>query len=95
MCATHPNDQQVTAPPRPARRDGLERIEVADGSTVAALKAAIHQKLGISVDDMLLSKDPRLVSSQAPTFRLSACPARCTAAPPRAPSPPPPLALAR
>lgn len=42
-------------------RDGLERIEVADGSTLAGLKLAINQKLNVPLEDMLLSKNPALV----------------------------------
>jgi hypothetical protein len=43
------------------RRDGLERIQVDDGSTLGGLKLAIQDKLGVPLEDMLLSKDPQLV----------------------------------
>lgn len=45
-----------------ACRDGLERIDLPDRSTLAALKQAIHDKMQIPLEDMILSKDPRLVS---------------------------------
>ncbi|GLC39288.1 hypothetical protein PLESTB_001573700 [Pleodorina starrii] len=51
-------------------RDGLERIEVDDGATLSVLKSAIHSKLAIPLDDMLLSKQPGLLTSKEPySFR--------------------------
>ncbi|EFJ40602.1 hypothetical protein VOLCADRAFT_69322 [Volvox carteri f. nagariensis] len=51
-------------------RDGLERIEVDDGANLSALKAAINAKLAIPLDDMLLSKQPGLLTSKEPySFR--------------------------
>ena len=45
----------------PARRDGLERIQVPDDATVAQLKTEIHRVLAIPTQDMALSKDAKLV----------------------------------
>lgn len=45
-------------------RDGLERIEVPDNATVADLRKTIHQKLNIPLDDIQLSKNQQLLSSQ-------------------------------
>ncbi|GLI70914.1 hypothetical protein VaNZ11_015942 [Volvox africanus] len=51
-------------------RDGLERVEVDDGATLSALKAAINAKLAIPLDDMLLSKQPGLLTTKEPySFR--------------------------
>ncbi|KXZ49382.1 hypothetical protein GPECTOR_21g608 [Gonium pectorale] len=51
-------------------RDGLERIEVPDNATLSALKSAIHERLAIPLDDMLLSKQPALLTSKEPySFR--------------------------
>lgn len=47
-------------------RDGLERVEVADGATVGGLKATIHEKLNIPLQDMRLSKNPGLLTSKTP-----------------------------
>jgi hypothetical protein len=43
------------------RRDGLERVEVPDHATVADLRRAIHEKLNIPLEDIVLSKDASLV----------------------------------
>lgn len=56
---------QPTAVSAPRCRDGLERIEVEDGSTLAGLKLAIQQKLGVPLADMLLSNNAQLVGGQA------------------------------
>ncbi|KAL4856070.1 NPL4-like protein 1 [Chlorella vulgaris] len=48
-------------------RDGLERIQVDDGSTLGGLKLAIQDKLGVPLEDMLLSKDPQLLTSKEPS----------------------------
>ncbi|GFR49916.1 hypothetical protein Agub_g12024 [Astrephomene gubernaculifera] len=51
-------------------RDGLERIQVDDGATLAALKAAIQAQLAIPAEDMHLSKQPGLLTSKEPySFR--------------------------
>jgi nuclear protein localization family protein 4 len=42
-------------------RDGLERIQVDENGTLGSLKLAIQQKLGVPLEDMLLSKNPQLV----------------------------------
>jgi nuclear protein localization family protein 4 len=47
-------------------RDGLERIEVDDGATVAGLKLAIHQRLHIPMEQLQLSRDAGLLTSKAP-----------------------------
>ena len=46
-----------------ARRDGLERVEVPDQATVGALRQAVHEKLNIPLDDIVLSKDASLVGA--------------------------------
>ena len=46
-------------------RDGLERLEVPDTSTLAGLKLAIQKKLGVPLDDIRLSKDLQLVGRAA------------------------------
>lgn len=46
-------------------RDGLERIQVDDRSTVLALKQALHQQLHIPLEDMQLSKDPKLLTAKS------------------------------
>eukprot|EP00887_Chlorella_sp_A99_P003425 scaffold7.g3425.t1 len=48
-------------------RDGLERLEVPDTSTLAGLKLAIQEKLGVPLEDMLLSKSPQLLTSKDPS----------------------------
>ncbi|KAL4446805.1 hypothetical protein ABPG77_008049 [Micractinium sp. CCAP 211/92] len=45
-------------------RDGLERIEVDNGATLGGLKLAIQAKLGVPLDDMLLSKNPALLTAK-------------------------------
>lgn len=45
-------------------RDGLERVEVPDHATVADLKSAINSKLQIPIEDMLLSLDPKLLTTK-------------------------------
>lgn len=56
-------------------RDGLERVEVADSATVGQLKEAIHTKLNIPLQDMVLSLDPQLVrgASSKPLCFLPPC----------------------
>ncbi|PSC72970.1 NPL4 1 [Micractinium conductrix] len=52
-------------------RDGLERIEVGNGATLAQLKHAIQAKLGVPLEDMLLSKNAALLTAkeeQVPSF---------------------------
>ncbi|GAB4815563.1 hypothetical protein N2152v2_002609 [Parachlorella kessleri] len=45
-------------------RDGLERVEVPDTATVADLRRAIHEKLNIPLDDIVLSKDASLLTTK-------------------------------
>ena len=45
-------------------RDGLERVEVPDHATVADLKSIINEKLQIPIEDMLLSLDPKLLTTK-------------------------------
>ena len=45
-------------------RDGLERIEVSDIGTLHDLKQAIHSKLSIPINDILLSKDSTLLTTK-------------------------------
>lgn len=45
-------------------RDGLERITVEDGVGVAGLKQQINKQLSIPLEDMLLSKDPQLLTAK-------------------------------
>ena len=44
-------------------RDGLERVELPDGASLADLKHAIKENLGVPLEDILLSTDPKLVRS--------------------------------
>mmetsp|Transcript_11103 Transcript_11103/g.19353 ORF Transcript_11103/g.19353 Transcript_11103/m.19353 type:complete len:416 (+) Transcript_11103:279-1526(+) len=47
-------------------RDGLERVELQDGASLAELKQAINAKLGIPHQDLHLSKDPALLTTKTP-----------------------------
>lgn len=42
--------------------DGIERVQVGADATIKDLKEQIFKDLKVSVDDMTLSQDPRLVS---------------------------------
>jgi nuclear protein localization family protein 4 len=51
-------------PRPPRRRDGLERVEVPDGASVADLRAAIAAALGVADDaGMQLSREPALLTA--------------------------------
>lgn len=50
-------------------RDGLERIELPEGSTLQALKQAIHVKLSIALEGLHLSRQPQLLTVQDPKVR--------------------------
>jgi hypothetical protein len=39
---------------------------VEDGASLSGLKLAVQQKLGVPLEDMLLSKNPQLVGAAAP-----------------------------
>lgn len=61
---------------------------MADGATVGALRQAIHDKLNIPLEDIVLSKDPALVghrSACSPCWRRGRSPH--LAAPPARPLP--------
>ncbi|MEW5310151.1 MAG: hypothetical protein WDW38_001977 [Sanguina aurantia] len=47
-------------------RDGLERIELPEGSTLQALKQAIHAKLNIALEGLYLSRQAQLLTVQDP-----------------------------
>jgi hypothetical protein len=49
-------------------RDGLERVEVADGATVSGLQLTIRDSLGVPLEDMVLSQDPALVGLSSSGF---------------------------
>mmetsp|Transcript_30694 Transcript_30694/g.55886 ORF Transcript_30694/g.55886 Transcript_30694/m.55886 type:complete len:491 (-) Transcript_30694:686-2158(-) len=48
-------------------RDGLERVEVSDDSTVEDLRDSIHSQLGVPLDEMHLSQDAKLLTSRDPS----------------------------
>lgn len=45
-------------------RDGLERIELDAAGNLRSLKEAIHTKLSIPIEDILLSKDSNLLTTK-------------------------------
>ena len=47
-------------------RDGLERIQVDDSSTVAGLTVAIRNQLNIPIEHMTLSTQQQLLTSRSP-----------------------------
>jgi len=44
-------------------KDGLERIQLPDGAHLGELHEAIHQQLGVPLEDMALSRDPGLLKA--------------------------------
>jgi hypothetical protein len=56
-----------------ACRDGLERIQVPDDATVAALRKHISAALKVPMDDIALSRNQALVSLQASRHNKGHC----------------------
>lgn len=49
-------------------RDGIERVQVADEGAVGHLYSAVSSQLGIPLNDLRLSKNPKLVTSQSTVY---------------------------